>query len=177
MYINNLKIQEDDIEIGLLNLNNDEIPELIVKNSKKLYKIFSINKESKTVETIVKNEEINTIQLIYDYNSKNYMYGFITKKEPKKTKIFNQDIKTITQLDNSTDEYAMNNITVLENLEECVNKKIKSTDTTENIQKIFEETKKSYKTTDDYLKEKNSNIEDIVETTRNEVIEEKNKNI
>lgn len=170
-YTEYLKDSEDDVQIGLIDLNFDEIPELLVKTKENLFKILSFDKENKKVEVVIEDEEIENLELLYNDETKNYCYGYTTPKSEEKINIISEDMKEIEKVDTKAEEYQTQYITIVEDLQENVSEeKIDTTDEKE-LEKAIETAKTEYKTTEKHVEEAGIDVEEEIERIKKEASE------
>ncbi len=170
LYSEKIKEQEENVDIGLVDLNFDEIPELIIKTSKGIFSIFTANKENKTSEAVVENSEIDNLILVYDYEKQAYKYVYTTKNNETKSTVISEDLST-EEVDNTTEEYEQNNIPIKENIQEDVNTSIETNSEDDVIKEKLDSAEEKSKTVDDYEAELGKDIDEYIEEKRKELTE------
>ena len=152
-----LEEEEEEFEIGLFDFNSDDIPELLVK-SDDLYKIVYINEEKEAETSSVKDEEIDNLSLVYNNEEQKYYYAYTTIDNEDEINIILDDLTEIPEIiDTSSEEYENDFVIITEDLQEQLEEIIEKDE--DKINQAIENAKNYFKTTDEYVKESEVDVE------------------
>lgn len=152
-----LEEEEEEFEIGLFDFNSDDIPELLVK-SDDLYKIVYINEEKEAETSSVKDEEIDNLSLVYNNEEQKYYYAYTTIDNEDEINIILDDLTEIPEIiDTSSEEYENDFVIITEDLQEQLEEIIEKDE--DKINQAIENAKNYFKTTDEYVKESEIDVE------------------